>query len=93
LGRLRQTNRSAKIGHRRRPAVDRDWCCAEVPEAIKDFAHCVCKIFCGLNQFRTVPRQAVEALSGISLGFQFAIVPDSSASIESLGDYEWWVSL
>jgi hypothetical protein len=57
-----------------------------------DFADGACKIS-RRNQFRTMLRQALEAWLDIFLDSQFAIVADSSASIESPEGYEWSVSL
>jgi hypothetical protein len=52
-----------------------------------DFADGVCKIS-SWNQIKTMPRQALEALSDTSRDFRFAIVPDLSISIESPEDCE-----
>jgi hypothetical protein len=54
-----------------------------------DFADGVCKIS-SWNQIKTMPRQALEALSDTSRDSRFAIVPDSSISIESPEDCEWY---
>jgi hypothetical protein len=52
----------------------------------------VCKIS-SWSQIKTMPRQALEALSDTSRDSRFAIVPDSSISIESPEDCEWLASL